>query len=221
MGKVIRHEWPEQDHARAPTGSLDAISASACNVTPLTPLASAKATSGNQWAEGIPRRRQRETVGRAKDRADATAVVPPRELMTESGVIMGGNVVCTPQTCQEFAISETTFGAGYGAIAVMIDPNHVIFGRLDSLRKELGIKTHSEFATEIGLDKSTYSLIKNLKRELSFETACRIREKYHVTLDWIFYGDLRQSADRIMARIGRGPAAELPESQPDRPRKRA
>jgi transcriptional regulator with XRE-family HTH domain len=98
----------------------------------------------------------------------------------------------------------------------MIDPPRVIAGRLEALRKELKIPTQEKFAAEIGLDKSTFSLIMNGRRNLSFETACRMVDKWQLSLDWIFYGDTRRSADQIMAKIGRGPETALPE----RPRKR-
>lgn len=99
----------------------------------------------------------------------------------------------------------------------MIDPPLVIAGRLEKFRKELGITTQEKFAAELGLDKSTFSLIMNGKRNLSFETACRMVEKWDLSLDWIFYGNLRNTADRIMARIGRGlDDAEKPEPTPRR-----
>lgn len=218
---VIYPRWPGKSHART-SGPVEAVSTNASNVTVFTPRRSANRTSAGQRREGMPRRRQRLTVGVASDSADATACVPPSESMTEPGVTMDSTIVCTMQTCQGFAAGETTFGAKYGAIGGMIDPRDVIAGRLDALRKELGIETDTKFATEIGLDKATYSLIKNLKRELSFETACRIREKYGISLDWLYYGDLQQSAVQTMMRIGRGPAAKpQAEPTPARSRKRA
>lgn len=128
-------------------------------------------------------------------------------------------LVCTVQTCQEFAGRQTTFETGYGGLEVMIDPPHVIAGRLEELRKELEIPTQEKFAAELGLDKSTFSLIMNGKRNLSFETACRMVDKWKLSLDWIFYGDFRRSADRIMTRIGRGP--EIAEPEPARKRKKS
>lgn len=91
----------------------------------------------------------------------------------------------------------------------MIDQPNVIAGRLEALRKELGIPTQDKFAEEIGLGKSIYSLIKNGKRNLSFETACLMKEKWGISIDWLFYGDIQQSAAQIMTKIGRGPAAEI------------
>ena len=94
----------------------------------------------------------------------------------------------------------------------MIDPPHIIAGRLEKLRKELEIPTQEKFAVELGLDKSTFSLIMNGKRNLSFETACRMVDKWDLSLDWIFYGNLRSTADRIMARIGRGNETDEPDA---------
>lgn len=130
---------------------------------------------------------------------------------------MDANLVCTMQTCQEFASSQTTFALGYGAITPMMDSPKVIAGRLDELRKELKIPTDQKFAEEIGLSKGQYSLIKNGKRNLSFETACVLKDKWNISLDWLFYGDFQQASIQIMTKIGRGPAVT---SEPVRKRQR-
>lgn len=155
----------------------------------------------------MPLTRQTLTVDGASDSDAATVLVPPSPSMTESGV-MGVNVVCMVQTCQEFASRETTFTPGCGAIDLMMDPPHVIAGRLEALRKEMQFSTAEKFAEAIGLDKSTYSLIKNGHRNLSFETACLMKSKWGISIDWLFYGDVQTNAAQIMAKIGRGPAAE-------------
>lgn len=176
-----------------------------------TPFSEAKRTKVSQCADGIPRTRQTLTVEGCNDKAVDTALVPPNASMTESGVIMEETLVCTVQTCQEFASCQTTFDTGYDGIGgMMIDPPHAIVGRLEALRKELNIPTQEKFANEIGLDKSTYSLMKKGERNLSFETACRIKDKWGISLDWLFYGEFQKSADQIMTRIGRGPAVHAP-----------
>ena len=204
MGQIIRF-LRQRTHARST--SRDLSSANASRVMPSTPFSEAKRASERQRSAGMPRTRQTLTVGTARQRAEATALVPPSESMTESDVIIDMTVVCTMQTCQEFAPEQTTFRDGYGAIRPMIDPPHVIAGRLEALRVELNIGTQDKFAEEIGLSKSTYSLIKNGKRNLSFETACLMKDKWGISIDWLFYGDVQQSAAQIMTKIGRGPAA--------------
>ena len=199
MSTILR--FPKRGHGR--TSSVAAIRAKASRVIPGTPRSSASRDSGSQRADGMPRLRQQLTAGELTERAEATSLVPPSASMTESGVIMPATVVCTTQTCQAFATCETTFDAGCGPIRGMIDPPTIIGNRLEALRKELGFKTQEAFAEKMGIDKSTYSSIKNGKRNLSFETACVIREIWGISIDWLFFGDLQQSAIQIMSRIGR------------------
>lgn len=96
----------------------------------------------------------------------------------------------------------------------MIDPPDVIGRRLEDLRVALGFKTQVSFAEALGIDKSTYNLYKTGARPLTFETACVIRAKFGMSLDWLFYGDLQQSAIHTMAKIGRG--TEVPREKPRR-----
>lgn len=199
MSTILR--FPQRGHVRA--SSVAARRAKASKVIPSTPRSSASCDSGSQRADGMPRLRQQLTAGELTERAEATLLVPPSASITESDVIMPANLVCTTQTCQPFAWCETTFGGGYGPIGLMIDPPHIIGNRLEALRKELGFKTQDAFAEKLGIDKSTYSSIKNGKRNLSFETACAIRSMWGISIDWLFFGDLQQSAIQIMAKIGR------------------
>ena len=152
MSNVVR--FPGRRHARASSG-LPAISAKASNVISGTPFSAANLDKGSQCPEGMPRVRQTDTVGSASDSACATALVPPRASMTESGVIMDPTLVCTVQSCQEFATRKTTFGSICGAIKSMMDAPEIIAKRLKALRKELGFETQVEFATRLGIDKST------------------------------------------------------------------
>ncbi|WP_410053239.1 helix-turn-helix domain-containing protein [Bradyrhizobium sp. SZCCHNR1004] len=86
----------------------------------------------------------------------------------------------------------------------MIDPPEIIGQRLERLRVELGFAKQQDFANALGIDKSTYSLYKNGSRALTFETACIIRQKWGISLDWLFFGDMQQAAIQTMAKIGRG-----------------
>lgn len=185
------------------------------------PCSDASLAKASQCPDGIPRLRQTLTVEGASESADATALVPPSASMTESDVIMRPKIVCTVQTSQGFATRKTTFRTGCDAIQGMIDPPHVVAGRLEALRKELKIEKEHEFAEAIGLDKSTYSSIKNGHRNLSFETACLMRHKWGLSIDWIFYGDIQQTAIQIMTRIGRGTPFQPPMApKRTKPRKR-
>lgn len=71
----------------------------------------------------------------------------------------------------------------------MIDPPEVLGPRLAALRLALGVETQVEFAKAIGVEKNTYNPWENGKRPLTFEGACLIRRKYHIPLDYLFFGE--------------------------------
>lgn len=133
--------------------------------------------------------------------------------MIESHVIMDAMIVCTMQTSQAFATRKTTFLAGCGSISAMMEPPHIIGARLKALRLELGFKSQVAFARKLGIDKSTYNPFENGNRPLTFETACLIRREFGISIDWLFFGDLQQSAIQTMAKIGRGTDAIPPKAK--------
>lgn len=222
-GNVIRGPWRRNHHART-SASLAPILARASNVTEDSPRSPAKRTRFSQCVDGMPRTRQTLTVDGASDSADATAFVPPRESMTESGVIMDHNVVCGLQTCQGFAKRKTTIGTGCGAIRSMPDSREVIFARLEALREELSalnpaFKVEGKFAAAIGIHKTSWSQIKSYDRDFPVTAAFRIKDQWGFSLDWIYYGEQADAA-RIMAKIGRGPLTATPPRQKEGTHKR-
>ncbi len=213
MGTVIR--FPARFHARASAAALRTPnSARKSKVMPATPRSAASVFTATHCDDGIPRSRQQLTVEGSSPSAAANAVVPPSLLMMSSGEVMDPNIVCVAQTCQGFATGKTTFSLNYGAIGNMMDPPEIISARLKALRRELGFPTQSSFAAKLGIDKSTYNLNETGARPLSFETACLIRREFGISIDWLFFGDLQQSALQTMARIGRG--TEVPAARPKR-----
>lgn len=211
MGQVIVFAGR---HARAPLASTTSRASSfarASKVISARPRSAAMPDKASQCADGIPRTLQTLTVDGASESASASDLVPPRASITESDVIMDGTIVCTLQTCQEFANRQPTFEAKCDAMGSMTDPREIIVWRLEGLKQAYLPKdaTDQAFAVAIGLDKSTYSSIKKCDRNLSFETGCYIKEKWGISLDWLFYGDLQQSAVQVMANIGRRPQLEL------------
>lgn len=222
MGIVVR--FPRR-HVRASSVAAGALLATiperASKVTAFTPFSDASRAKGAKWVAGMPRVRQQLTDDLLSDSADATALVPPRAFMTESGVSMDANLVCIMQTCQETANRQPTFPEKCGALGRMIDTREVIFWRLDGLKKAyMPDATDEAFANAIGIDKSTYSAIKKCDRNLSFETGCYIKEKWGVSLDWLYYGDLQQSAVQVMAGIGQRPVVAAAERRKSRSREK-
>lgn len=200
----------------AHVGASSTIRDKDSNVISEMPRSAARRTSDRTRLDGIPRVRQTLTVGTESESASATALVPPRESMTESDVSMEGTIVCGLQTCQGFANRKTTFGTSYGAMGLMPDPREVIFGRLEALRFELA-KLNPEtkfdtvegrFAMAIGIHKTSWSQIKSFDRDLPLTAACRLKEQWGVSLDWLYYGD-QPTGTQIMAKIGRGPVLSV------------
>lgn len=97
----------------------------------------------------------------------------------------------------------------------MADTREVIFGRLDALRLKLAVREPKErfdveyrFAQAIGLHKTSWAQIKTFKRDLPLTAAYRLKERWGISLDWIYYGE-PPSAAQIMSEIGRGPVVAV------------
>lgn len=71
----------------------------------------------------------------------------------------------------------------------MIDDPKIIAKRLKKLRVALGFKTQVAFSDYLGIEKNTYNPFETGARELTFETACLIRVKFKIPIDWLFWGD--------------------------------
>lgn len=95
----------------------------------------------------------------------------------------------------------------------MMDPPHIVAARLKALRLELGFKSQSAFAAKLGIDKSTYNPYEKGNRPLTFETACLIRREFGISIDWLFFGDLHQTAIQTMAKIGYGAETPAPKQR--------
>lgn len=109
--------------------------------------------------------------------------------MIDPAVTMIPLIVRTMRTSQGFATRETTIFYGHGPIKAMIDDPDIIGPRLRALRLALGIETQVEFAESIGVEKNTYNPWEKGSRPLTFDGACKIRKKYHIPLDYLFYGE--------------------------------
>lgn len=103
----------------------------------------------------------------------------------------------------------------------MMDPPHIVAARLKALRLELKFKTQIAFAGALGIDKSTYNLYEKCKRPLTFETACLIRRKFSVPVDWFFFGELGQVPRDILLRASAAAADALEAEEPKRRKAKA
>jgi transcriptional regulator with XRE-family HTH domain len=153
------------------------------------------------------------TVESASSSRKATSPVPPKSSMISSGVdAMPSSIVRTVRTCQGYATGETTFSQKHGAIAPVMDSNTVIAGRLKAIRKELGMRegmpggySQTQFADKLGLTKSTYNPFETGNRTLTFETACLIRRRFGVPIDWLFFGEMPKIDNEVLFKLGPEP----------------
>lgn len=196
MGDVVRF------HARASEGARVANSAKTSSVNSGAVVAASRAKA-RQRPAGMPRSRQVLTVDLGNDSASATAMVPPSRSITVSAVIsdMAPKIVREPRTCQAFANSETTLAVGCGQFGGMLtDPPEVIGARLEALRLACGCKTQQEFADEIGVEKNTYNPWEKGERPLSLNGALRIRKRFRIPLEYLFFGELE---DQLPAKVAK------------------
>lgn len=82
----------------------------------------------------------------------------------------------------------------------MIDPPEIIGPRLKALRLALECPTQTVFAKKLGIEKNTYNPFEKGTRELTFETACLIRKRFKIPLDYLFWGDME---DQLPAAVSR------------------
>ena len=98
----------------------------------------------------------------------------------------------------------------------MQDPNDIIAARLKALRKELGERegipggySQTEFADKLDLTKSTYNPFETGKRALTFETACLIRRRFGIPIDWLFFGEMPKIESEVLFKLGPEPKAPV------------
>lgn len=62
--------------------------------------------------------------------------------------------------------------------------------RLQRLRKHLGYDTHAAFAAACGLTRTAYTQYEAGSRRLTIDAAKAICRTTHVTLDWLYFGEI-------------------------------
>lgn len=209
MGIVIRFA---SGHARTSSRSADvtgfraANSAKTSSVMPGFPRSAAKATTAAQCGAGIPRVCQPLTVDADCPRDGATSPVRPRASMTDFQVTIPGTIVRKLRTCQPVAICETTFREIGGEVPPM-DSDVDIARRLIAVREHFGL-SQAAFADKLHIAKNTLNGYEKAKRQLTIETASRIRDRYGVSVDWLLFGDIGQPSHDLAVRLGPKPQIE-------------
>lgn len=183
MGEIVRfHAFTS-----AAKGAAGAVAAKASKVMSRQPFSPASRTISDHLRGGMPRVRQVLTVEAGKPRASETAPVPPRSLITASGVI-NGNIVRSLRTSQGFATCETTFLMPCARIRPMGDALLRQAQRLIATRKALGFATQTAFCAQIGVKKNVYNPFERGKRPITLGVARKIQNRFGIPLDWTLDG---------------------------------
>jgi transcriptional regulator with XRE-family HTH domain len=85
-----------------------------------------------------------------------------------------------------------------------MDSDEHVGRRLIAVREHLKFNQVG-FAVELNLAKSTLNGYETGSRQLSLETAKRIRDRYGVSLDWLLYGDVGQPGYELAVKLGPNP----------------
>lgn len=64
-----------------------------------------------------------------------------------------------------------------------------VAARLELLRLWAGYDSQSAFAVQTGLTASEWNHFETGRRPLSITAAHKLRQRWRVTLDWLYYGD--------------------------------
>lgn len=159
----------------------------------------------------MPRVRQPLTVESPCPSADATAPVPPRTDMTDFQSTMPINIVRSMRTSQGFANCEPTFFSDCGPMDPMEpDSNEAVGKRIIALRERAKLQ-QQQLAKQLHITKSTLNAYEQGKRPLTTESAKRLRRRFGVTIDWLFFGDMQVTGRDLMLEIGPVPENEPPQ----------
>lgn len=170
----------------------DCDSAKALNVMSSQPTSSASRTKSAHLRGGMPRSRQVLTVDNGTPNFLATALVPPSASIAEFEVSMVRTIVRglrTSQGLSEFAYCEATSSWVRGGIGLVADSLTDISKRLELTRLALGFDSQVEFCKAIRVQKNLYNPFEKGKRRISLAIAMKIRRKFGISLDWIYFGD--------------------------------
>lgn len=84
----------------------------------------------------------------------------------------------------------------------MPDSVKVIAARLVTTREALGF-SQSEFCEQIKVAKNVYNPFEKGKRRISVDVAGKIRDRFGISLDWIYCGDESRLSAALYRKITR------------------
>jgi len=84
------------------------------------------------------------------------------------------------------------------------DSDEAVGKRIIALRVRANLQ-QQQLAKQIHITKSTLNAYENGKRALTTESAKRLRRRFGVTVDWLFFGDMQVTGHNLMLEIGPEP----------------
>jgi len=183
---------------RFPAHQARASLANRSKVTAFTLLRFARSSSAGQRFGGIPRSRQLLTTGGLTPSAAATFFVPPRaSMMSSSGM---RSLYFTDREVVKPHVLSSAFDPDMLALSGMSRTLDAIAFRLLTLRAWRDL-SQKDFCAEIGVGTNHYSPFENAKRRIPLEIATKLVERYGVTLDWLYLGDMRGMTGQMQAEL--------------------
>jgi transcriptional regulator with XRE-family HTH domain len=89
------------------------------------------------------------------------------------------------------------------------DSDEAVGKRIIALRERAGLQ-QQQLAKQLHITKSTLNAYENGKRTLTTESAKRLRRRFGVTVDWLFFGDMQVPGRDLMIEIGPEPETAVP-----------
>jgi transcriptional regulator with XRE-family HTH domain len=89
------------------------------------------------------------------------------------------------------------------------DSDEAVGKRIIALRERAGLQ-QQQLAKQLHITKSTLNAYENGKRTLTTESAKRLRRRFGVTVDWLFFGDMQVTGHDLMLQIGPDADVEAP-----------
>jgi transcriptional regulator with XRE-family HTH domain len=71
----------------------------------------------------------------------------------------------------------------------VIDNNKIIGKRLERLRMALGLPNQAEFCRKLGVAPNRWNQYENGSRRITLDVVNKLRQRFGVTADYIYFGD--------------------------------
>lgn len=92
-----------------------------------------------------------------------------------------------------------------------MDTDQDVARRLIAVREHFKL-TQAAFAEKLHIAKNTLNGFEKAKRQVTLETAKRIRQRFGVSVDWLLFGDVGQPSHGLVLELGPVPNVKRDET---------